>query len=517
MCSKNYNLIYSAAIFITILFGCAFTACSSDEPEKITNISEKDVPGLWYGRHVYPRGNGSYGEQFLTVWFYEDHTGKLEYESPTSIAAGVFTWEFSKNTIRCIGGHASSANDSGEIIDICFRVEGNRLYPEGKYENFILTTDGSVEIYEGKEVCNQSELLQQEWISSDGLTIIWPYSNNEFYYYELSSPFGKFKTFEKGNYNYSYRESTLQLLFVKDGEIYREKNYSIEKISNKELILSISNSEKTFKPYEVVPEEDKDGSNNENNSDTKFNLSSLMGIKAQAYYDKTLKDVVANLKFNEKGQVVQYEDNHDYTITFTYGVNEIVRTETKKSGDSWQYDTYKLTNGLVTQIKRNEKQSGIIRDTETTISYNGNKVVLIQESFNGKSGEHSLNWNSNGDISEITLKQSDSRLISKYTFTYSSSETFMPQFSPFGCQADYYTAWMDPFLWVEGYFGDIPKHIMKSKYVTVAYDGINFNGRRQITINTTLDNKSRISRQVINDKNLESNDTESNIIQFDWK
>ena len=524
MFSRKHKLIYPVATFITVLFGCALTACSSDEPEGITeqegitNISEKDIPGLWYGKHVYPRGNGSYGTQFLSVWFYEDHTGKLEYESPTSIAAGVFTWEFSNNTIQCIGGHASSANDSGEIINICFRVEGNRLYPEGKYENFILTTDGSVEIYEGKEVSDQSELLQQEWISSDGLTILWPYSNNEFYYYELSSPYGKFKAFEKGNYNYSYRESTLQLLFVKDGKIYQESDYSIETISNKELILSNLNSKKTFKPYDVVPEEDKEENNNGNNSDIRAELSNLMGIRAQLSYQQTLEGVVNNLKFDEKGRIIQYENNYGYIITYTYGINEIVRKEAHKSRDSWQSDTYNLSNGRIYKITRIEKNmAGISRDTETTISYNGNKVALIQERFNSKTAEYSIKWNSNGDISETISNSSDSRLVSKTNYAYSSSETFIPQINPYGGDVDYYTSWIEPFLWVEGYFGDLPKHIMKSKYVAISYDGVKFQNNKQVNINTALDQNGRISRQVFNDKSLESNETESNIIQFDWK
>lgn len=161
--------------------------------------------------------------------------------------------------------------------------------------------------------------------------------------------------------------------------------------------------------------------------------------------------------------------------------------------------------------------AGISRDTETTINYTGNKVDLIQESFNNKTAEYSIKWNSSGDISEITSKSSDTRLVSKYSFTYSSSETFMPQLNPYGGDFDYYTTWMEPFLWVEGYFGDIPKHILKSKYVAVAYDGSKFQGSRQININTTLDSNGRISRQVFNEKNLESNKTQTNIIQFDWK
>lgn len=502
------------------LFGCVFSACSSDEPEQNIELSEDDIPGLWYGRHVYNRGNGSYGEQFLSVWFYDDHTGKLEYETPTSIAMGVFTWSVNKNRIECIGAHASSANDTGEIININFRIDGNRLYPEGKYESFVLTTDGSVEIYEGKEVYDQSELLQQEWISSDGLTIIWLKSNNKFDYYELSEPYGNYKSCEKGEFVYSFRESTLELHFIKGRDIYRTANYNISKIGERELVISDSKGKISFQPYDKVPEEDEnadDGGDIESSSV----LEQLQEI--WSHYDTSVKSVVSNLKLDDKGRVIHFDSRDGYTVEYSYGNNEITKKyKGQKSYDSWEIATYKMSNGRISSaiIESEEMQLGV-KKNEITYDYEDNKIVLIQESFNNPisseiiSYANNITWDSKGDISEIMSNRINDGYTYKYKFSYLSEDVSIPQFDISGRSTVYDLPGLDPFLWIEGYFGDLPKHVMKSYSNYSGYSKIDINSHADIK--TTFDAKKRIKQQVFYEKYYSSNTTETRMMEYFWE
>lgn len=508
--------------FVTVLlalFGCVFSACSSDEPEQSIELSEDDIPGLWYGRHVYDRGNGSYGEQFLSVWFYDDHTGKLEYETPTSIAMGVFSWSVNKNRIECIGAHASSANDTGEIININFRIDGNRLYPEGKYESFVLTTDGSVEIYEGKEVYDQSELLQQEWISSDGLTIIWLKSNNKFDFYELSEPYGSYKNRENGEFVYSFRKSTLELHFIKGRDIYRTVNYNISKIGERELVLSDSKGKLSFQPYDKIPEEDENA-----DGDGDVESSSVLGQLQEiwSHYDTSVKSVVSNLKLDDKGRIIHFDSKDGYTVEYSYGNNEITMTYKSPKYSIWESVIYKISNGRISRATEKSDDGRGVVTNEITYHYEDNKVVSVQSSFNNLTSSEIVNyvynitWDSNGDISEIISNRINDGYVDKYRYSYLSIDASFPQFSYLGRFTVYGLPGLDPFLWIEGYFGDLPKHVMKSSYTYSSNNGIEFDTMSYDDIKTTFDPKGRIKQQVLYHKTYFANKTETRMIEFFW-
>ena len=500
---KNY-----LKLLVVIIIALTLGACDDKNEPNVDSIV-----GSWYGTRTYynPAGGAKY--QYLSISLESNGTGTLEYESPVSYSVAKFVYEVNGNKISCKGAYANTYGDVESDFTMTLSIEGDRLIPIDQYQNFILTRDNSVMTDgDGNEIVDQSNLLQQVWVSTSGETIVM-FQESTYIEYVLSSPFAKTYTncYENG-YSYNAARKLINIAGTQFDILLLTATYLSLKSQNGGEIFNYNIGSEADIPES---EEENGGNSNENNS---ANLSNLLCIKYQLYCDETLSDGVANLKFDEKGRIIQYENNFGYLITYTYRVNEIVREERHKSRDSWQSDIYKLSNGRVYKITRIEKNmAGISRDTETTINYTGNKVDLIQESFNNKTAEYSIKWNSSGDISEITSKSSDPRLVSKYSFTYSSSETFMPQLNPYGGDFDYYTTWMEPFLWVEGYFGDIPKHILKSKYVAVAYDGSKFQGSRQININTTLDSNGRISRQVFNEKNLESNKTQTNIIQFDWK
>lgn len=495
-------------LLLVIIVALTIGACNDkNEP------NDNSIIGSWYGTRTYYNPVGGTKYQYISMSFETNGTGTLEYESPVSYAVAKFVYKINGNKITCNGAYANTYGDVESDFAMTLAIEGDRLIPINKYQQFILTRDNSIITDgDGNEIIDQSDLLQRVWVSTSGETVVL-FQESTYIEYVLSSPFSK--TFINSNEK-SYSYNAARKLINIDGTQFDILLLTSTSLSLKSQTSGVIHNYNIGSESDIPKrEEDNGGNNNENNSTI---LSNLTSISAQTYFYETLESVVNNLKFDKKGRVIQYEDNYGYIITYNYELNEIVRKQVHESRDSWQSDTYKLSNGLVYKLTRIEKNMhGKSRDTETTFSYNGNKVTLIQEKFNSTNVEFSLVWNSNGDISETTTNSSASRLIKKYSYTYSLSETFMPQFTPYGCQSDYYTTWMDPFLWVEGYFGELPKHIMKSMYAAYSYDGYKFNGDRQINIYTSLDNNKRISRQVFNELNLESKETQSNIIQFFWK
>lgn len=75
---------------------------------------------------------------------------------------------------------------------------------------------------------------------------------------------------------------------------------------------------------------------------------------------------------------------------------------------------------------------------------------------------------------------------------------------------------LDPFLWIEGYFGDQPKHVMKSSYTYDSDNGVKFDTTSYDDIKTTFDPKGRIKQQVRYHKTYFANKTETRMIEFFW-
>lgn len=130
------NLISS--ILVIFFMSVSLVSCGDDEPDY------QDVVGSWYGTRSYYNPVGGTKYQYLTVRFNADKTGSLEYEGPTSISIGYFTYSISGNTITCQGVWASSSGDVDSSFTFTLAIQGDRLIPTSLYTYFILTRDNSV-------------------------------------------------------------------------------------------------------------------------------------------------------------------------------------------------------------------------------------------------------------------------------------------------------------------------------------------------------------------------------------
>lgn len=135
--------ITSIPLVFRILF--IFIACvplvscgGDDEPDY------NDIVGSWYGTRSYYNSVGGTKYQYLTVRFNADKTGSLEYEGPTSVSIGYFSYSISGKTITCKGVWASSLGDADSNFTFTLDIQGDRLKPTSLYTYFILTRDGSV-------------------------------------------------------------------------------------------------------------------------------------------------------------------------------------------------------------------------------------------------------------------------------------------------------------------------------------------------------------------------------------
>lgn len=143
----------------------SLSSCSNDDDINL-------ITGTWYGTRVYNNA-GSIKYQYLTIQFYSDGWGSLEYESPVSYATAQFTYSVKNSVITCKGASANTYGDIEGDFTMKLKIEGNRLIPLDKYTLFILTQDSSVMTDgDGNEVIDNSSLLYGVWVQSSGTKVL---------------------------------------------------------------------------------------------------------------------------------------------------------------------------------------------------------------------------------------------------------------------------------------------------------------------------------------------------------
>lgn len=171
-----------------------------------------DIIGNWYGVRSYYNPAGGTKYQYLTVRFFENGAGELEYESPVSYSVGKFWYTVAGSTIECHGAYASTNGDVSPTFNFTLKKQGDRLLPQNMFSNFVLTRDGSVEVGDtGNEVIDDTDLLQRIWVRSDGLSVIEFYATS-FDEYVLDAPNSKSFVYAcNQNYYYDYRRRLLNI------------------------------------------------------------------------------------------------------------------------------------------------------------------------------------------------------------------------------------------------------------------------------------------------------------------
>lgn len=156
-----YHLILYA-IFTTVL-----VSCGDDDESLMSNIV-----GNWSGTVAYYNPVGGAKYQYLSVDFYENGTGKLEYEAPQSMSLGYFSYSVTRNKVSVQGGWGSSYGDVDSDFYLTFNIEGDRLIPVEKYTNFILTRDGSVMTNTKGQEVPSPDSIEGVWVENDGYSVI---------------------------------------------------------------------------------------------------------------------------------------------------------------------------------------------------------------------------------------------------------------------------------------------------------------------------------------------------------
>lgn len=189
----------SLKLLIAIII--ALTTCACDDKNE-PNATDSIV-GSWYGTRTYYNPVGGTKYQYLSMSFESNGTGTLEYESPTSYSVAKFVYEVNGNKITCRGAYANTHGDVESDFTMTLSIEGDRLIPINKYQQFILTRDGSIMTDgNGNEIIDQSNLLHRIWISTSGETIA-IFQESTYIEYVLSTPFSKtYTSRHEGGYSY---------------------------------------------------------------------------------------------------------------------------------------------------------------------------------------------------------------------------------------------------------------------------------------------------------------------------
>lgn len=187
-----YHLILFA-ILATILASCG------DEDESLRS----NIVGNWSGTVAYYNPVGGTKYQYLSVDFYENGTGKLEYEAPLSTSFGYFSYSITRNKISVQGGWGSSYGDVDSDFFLTFNIEGDRLIPVEKYSNFILTRDGSVMTNTNGQEVPSPDSIEGVWIEDKGYSIIRFYLNGTCDEYIRTSPWSD-KCSETHEFRYEF-------------------------------------------------------------------------------------------------------------------------------------------------------------------------------------------------------------------------------------------------------------------------------------------------------------------------
>ncbi len=201
-----------------------------DSCEVESSDADYDIVGAWYGIHSYYNPVGGTKFQYLTIEFRDDYTGNLSYESPVSYSAAFFRYSISNGIITCKGSSANTYGDITEDFSLTLRIDDDRLLPQNKYTNFILTRDGSVETdgY-GEEIIDKSELLERIWIASAGDAILDLRNDGIFEEYILESPHSKkYVSVNTGKYTYDPRYERITFnTVVYDIIVLNENNMTV--------------------------------------------------------------------------------------------------------------------------------------------------------------------------------------------------------------------------------------------------------------------------------------------------
>lgn len=189
--------IHLACMLLALMVALGIAACSDDADEPTLN----NLVGDWSGTSVYHNPVSGMKYRYLNISFEANGTGDFQYEAPTSLTVGYFTYSVKNNEVRCTGARAYSDGDVDEDFSMTLRIEGDRLIPLDKYDNFILTRDGSVTTdSNGNELIDHSEDIEGVWLNQGEVLVL---EYGRYTLYQVASDTG-YSSKSSGEYTYDY-------------------------------------------------------------------------------------------------------------------------------------------------------------------------------------------------------------------------------------------------------------------------------------------------------------------------
>lgn len=155
-----------------------------------------------------------------------------------SYSVAKFNYSIKGNVVQCIGAYANTYGDVEDDFSMNLNIDGSRLIPQNKYTEFILTRDDSVMTDgNGNEIVDQSNQLQNVWVSTSGETVTVFY-DNDYEEFVLSSKFAKTYSIKyEGTY---YYEPARRIININGTQ------FDILSLSDTFLSLKSQNSGKIF-------------------------------------------------------------------------------------------------------------------------------------------------------------------------------------------------------------------------------------------------------------------------------
>lgn len=349
---KINSLVHKiSCIAFLCCFLVALSSCGGDDDSP--DFSE--ITGTWTGTRYYENPVSGIKSNSLEVTFNSDKTGEITYEGVTIFSYGKFQYSFSGNTISCRGVWANTNEDVDLDFTISFRIEGERLIPIDRYQNFILTRDGSVSTNgDGEEIVDNSELLPGVWVKIDKSAVLELFSSDTYTLYKvdpddpdsyLSDVSGSYyydairSLLVLGNVRYELRGISSEALYIYNTETGRLDCYErgsskdipeqpdIKSYLNKYLVWSTKNTDYVFSFF-------SNGSVQYfENTTVKVNYSGTVTLSAKGTYSVSGKTITCRFTdvYWENGQDSKYANIfpgwvYDKPCTKTYTVKKISDT-----------------------------------------------------------------------------------------------------------------------------------------------------------------------------------------------
>lgn len=388
----------------------------------------------------------------------------------------------------------------------------------------ISSNDISMNIQQYKWVCHTSDepLIDDDYqwaIFDDYVITLYFMNDNEcvirYYRKNFDTDFGT--SYERKSQTVQYVIQDKKIFLDNSNYTGKEFLYAGEFLSNNNFIYE--REEITYSDREWL----EDNFNHIEPDPDESASKAFMGLN-EIYADTWSGVAFGNPQCDESGRLIYYKAMFNRNMRYEYSGNTIISKSS--SSNSYEQNTYTLTNGLITSFVRRAFNYDELKFTEYyTIKYDNNKRIIQIISDDGKNTDHSktyynFKWNSSGDLYEsdyVNFRENNEPSYI-YTYEYLSSAAQTPCMILGGNELwCAYNLNIDPILVMEGYYGNsAPEHNLKSKYAVMVF---NQKPYERYNWSYSIDSKGRMTKITQKFEDLYGNgkNDETEIFTVKWQ